>query len=257
MFRVDITTTIGSCTMRRATIRSAHADGVSTQCRSSTTISSGFAAAASESRVSAASPARSGDGCTPGSTPNATSNARRCGAGRLGMPARSGYRSMWRAAYGSADSSSVPVVVRTRTPRLSAYSTTSATSDDLPIPASPSTTNAEPPLSTSRIAVRRAAISRSRPMTGCAIVMPSVCQRRCPGHVRGSAALPLTRHRPRAIRPATGSTPTTATTTAASENPAQDARSNPAAGAPASPNPTPTSAGRTARVPSTTAATAV
>jgi hypothetical protein len=173
------------------------------------------------------------------------------------MLARNGYRSMWRAAYGSAASSSVPVVVRTRTPRLLAYSTASATSDDLPIPASPSTTNAEPPLSTSRIAVRRAAISRSRPMTGCAIVMPSVCQRCCPGRGPGRRSAPATRHRPRTIRPAAGSTPTTATTTAASENPAQDPRSNPAAGAPASPYPTPTSAGRTAAVPMTTAATAV
>jgi hypothetical protein len=174
VFRVVMTMTTRSSPTRRAIMRSAHSDGASIQCRSSATTRSGCRAAASDSSVSAARPASNGEGWTSVATPNATSRARRCGAGRSAMPPRNGYRSMWSAAYGSADSARTPVVVITRSPRVFAYSTRSATNDDLPIPASPSITNAEPPLTTSRTASRRAALSRVRPMTGWTIVTPSV-----------------------------------------------------------------------------------
>ena len=99
---------------RRATKPSTCADSGSSQCASSTMHSSGWASAARDSSVSAASPTRNCSGGGPASWPKATRSAPRCGGGRSSSSGRHGTSSWCRPPNSMLISDSTPAMPQTR-----------------------------------------------------------------------------------------------------------------------------------------------
>ena len=155
--------TIGSASMRRATKASTSAVKRSSQCTSSATSSSGPSAARSRTRFSAASATDIGSSTSVSAWPNAPSRESRCDAGRSSACFMTGRSIWWRPAKGRWASDGTPDVVRTAIPRPRANVAAAATSDDFPMPGSPSTRRRAPRSSTESRAVRRRSSSDSRP----------------------------------------------------------------------------------------------
>ena len=140
---------------RRATKPSTCADSGSSQCASSMMHSSGCAAAARDSSVSAASPTRNCSGGGPASWPKATRSASRCGGGRSSSCGRHGTSSWCRPANSMLISDSTPAMLDTR--RSGAASTAYRSSVDLPAPGPPRSTSV--PLRPLRTASRTRSIA--------------------------------------------------------------------------------------------------
>ncbi len=102
-------------------------------------------------------------GATGSSRPNAARRAARCEGSSCGIPSSTGRSSWCSPANGRCVSDCAPAVVSTSIPCSRARAATSASSDDLPMPASPRTTIALPFDPARWIRSSTSAISRSRP----------------------------------------------------------------------------------------------
>ena len=145
---------IDSASRRRATNAMVSADALSSHWASSITHRSGCSAAASESRLSTASPTTNRSAGAFAPSPNAVSSASRCGPGSRPTRSSIGAHSWCRPAKGSSISYSTPAAWPRRQPdaRSSAY----FSSADFPIPASPRMTSTG-----SRSPGRRPAVGRA------------------------------------------------------------------------------------------------
>ena len=137
--RAAIKSTTDSASNRRATNASVWTERRSSHCASSTINSTGSCSANPARSCSTARPTRKRSGGGPTPRPNAVARASRCGAGRDGTRSRKGRQICCSPAYGSSISDSTPTT-RTRSKPSARVATTSRRAD-LPIPASPRTSN--------------------------------------------------------------------------------------------------------------------
>ena len=121
----------------------------SSQCTSSTTMSSGRRDAASRNSASDALITARRSGAGPEPMPSATSSTTRLGRGRRHRSSDNGSTSWWSPAKLTSVSYSTPLPRITRMPCAAAISAAATSSADLPTPGSPVSNSVAPPLTAS------------------------------------------------------------------------------------------------------------
>lgn len=162
--RLAMSTTIRSCSTRRATKASTSAEERSSQCASSITTSREVGWAASDNSSSTASAIKNRSGASAASSiPKAVKSAARCGLGSRSACASIGHTSWCNPANGSGASDCTPVALSTRIPVSSARRQAASSRVDLPIPGSPRMSNTAPRSATPSTSSSSRANSYSRP----------------------------------------------------------------------------------------------